>query len=366
MLFSFFALAVMDGANLKIRLAGLNIPLAVLAIVTIIGVIVALIEPNTNYNRLIAYSITMCALGSAAILGLNSPKSKKNILPYYIIFAVMASIAVLIWYLEPLLINKNWAALQILFPIFLLQLKGAYKLNLILLYLLSISFSMLVFSRGALLMGIIALLSTSFLPILFKSKKIYILTKFTVIIAPIFMIIFSFWLVDFYRTETYDILNRWSLEYFQRSLTSFRIVMWEQTVYYGSENLFLGGGITDDVLSLNYFTSFGAVHNLWFDYYIRFGLFGIISIALIMAYFAVGSVSSPANGLVCTPVYLALLLAMIVYNMGGLTHWPGSVFTWYLFGLIMKRNNNQNDSRNRPEIYRHKIKCPLSLYYEKK
>lgn len=232
-------------------------------------------------------------------------------------------------------INKNWAALSILFIMILRVIlnNAAYTPDKIAFFSYAIFSHFFFNSQGvALASGLIfigTLILRSYGP---KSRRLALFSGF--ILIPLFMIspFFIGWFIDHAYGYAFSI---WWETTFDQRLGSGRIAYWIRTVeIIDSKSLFFGHGLDSTISHMTAGELKNtSTHNIFIEIFLRTGAISLFILGLF--YFSLLRRLVKRNMLDMVPILLSILVLGSVYSVGGLTHWPGTIFVWFLLGSLV-------------------------------
>ncbi|MCJ8316214.1 hypothetical protein [Idiomarina sp.] len=230
------------------------------------------------------------------------------------------------------LINQNWLMIAFI-EVYLLgelycvvtgrYIKRAYQLTYISML------ALLAFSASSLGVGLTAV----FLVIVSWLRLSGRFTIYGITFGPLLVIFLLVHVTDFRFNEINDFLNYKLDSPIPIDYSSGRFMSWDLALAEFRSNpqlLYLGGGL--DNASNLYFSDFGITasgHNLWIETTFRIGLIGLVLIFLpyIYVYEKLKATSSSKRIVnLFSLSYVSLFSLGFFYDVGGLTHLPGTLF----------------------------------------
>jgi hypothetical protein len=239
-------------------------------------------------------------------------------------------------------VNKNWAALGG-FLIILLRVIINSKIYLIdkLIFTVYAVVSQFVFdSQGvALASGIVSLGSIfSFWTWRFLLPIVSIVSYTSVLV----LISFPFFVGWFLGRPMGVAFSAWWQISFGERLGSGRVEYWIALVdMIHTKEFFFGYGLdaTIDAITSGKLNNI-STHNLFTEVFLRTGFFGLILLVLAILSALHGLLKS--NNISMLLVLIAILILGSVYSLGLVTHWPGTVIFWLLFGALVRLGRGKN------------------------
>jgi O-antigen ligase len=133
----------------------------------------------------------------------------------------------------------------------------------------------------------------------------------------------------------------WQISFGER-LGSGRVEYWIALVdMIHTKEFFFGYGLdaTIDAITSGKLNNI-STHNLFTEVFLRTGFFGLILLVLAILSALHGLLKS--NNISMLLVLIAILILGSVYSLGLVTHWPGTVIFWLLFGALVRLGRGKN------------------------
>lgn len=166
-------------------------------------------------------------------------------------------------------------------------------------------------------------------------------------VAPIIILfggaLFSFGVAFLFNSEIYGFINTLSQHYLGDDLGHARSSRWASAFELGLESPITGYGLEAALPRVLDDQSIGAyIHNTWLEIFFRFGLLGL-AIYSTMVFRIMRRSLTPDPSVNASVVLIVFFLILLVYDIGGYTHLPGTFGFWYLAGILVSYpKNNKN------------------------
>lgn len=317
----------------------------------IVGWLTSLYYGLTNLLGLGSKTLTLFMILISLFLGVSAAKNKKKLMLFARLFLFFSIVFSMIAIYDHA-INQNWAAIMLLFAVFLSAAAIEWSNKKMAIYLLLIAaISFYIFSsRGVTLAALVAFLMLMIYGCLtlFSIKIAKNAVTILLIGALISSVLFTFFCAFIYHSEYYDILTRLSLEYTGKNFDSGRLERWYPAIMIGMQSPITGWGL-DAVLPRVADIDAGALHNLWLEFFFRLGLIGVILVSSILLFIAFKIRNSRIH-IVGSAILLGIILQSSVYGIGGFTHWPATFAYWFLLGILLGLSRSDSVSNNRLKL----------------
>lgn len=231
-------------------------------------------------------------------------------------------------------INKNWAALSVVFFMMFRVLvnRRIYFLDRCF-FLINAFVSLVIFDSQGVALASFVIFFTSFFnnPFNCASRRILLIGGYSFVLSAVIFPFCIAWLLNQPYGEAFSAW--WSLTFDER-LGSGRVEYWIAIVEMADiKSIFWGHGLDATIAELSKGELANvSTHNLFVEVFLRAGGVGVIFLLVFFLFIIKKLIKNKRLEMVS--IALGLIILGSVYAVGGFTHWPGTIFVWVLLGLL--------------------------------